>query len=453
MNLSGPQWIDPEDFEAWMAISDSLSSPCEPSLDEPKPSPDKLAEILFKACDAGDASLAEKALALGARPNARRVGGSRETPLDAVFSGSKCPLTALALIKAGGVLGPRGWAEGAAAFDSACSGSEQVLGSHAPLMEECKTKTRQGFIRISRSWDALAAASAILAPQAAPSELLRESLGCGRFALAASAAKAGVAFDGDSWRSAAAFLKGNLSMSSGGPVRLAWHGELRLLIQENPAAARQISPDCARSIYDLAVFCGYANLAKTLLCSQLRPNPEWLVSPNISSYANLPSGPDMDQRLSAISPTPLFWAAAALEDDALFELVKQCPAIVRAARAHKASPWVMAECPLSRVAHAAELGIPIDGEDGQGRSLTHVWAILDAAPRAGWATLAKLPGTPFFATDSLGQTGFEAMIAKLSPTGALAAFQKTLARIERKEIRKVAAPSQPPGKSPRRNRL
>lgn len=447
---SGPQWIDPEDFDAWVAGSPPLAGLPNPSGTEPKISPEKMSEMLFEACDSGDHRMVSNLLARGANPNLRRATGSRETPVDAVFnSRSRCNLSALALIKAGGISGVQGWGDGGREFDAAAAKGPSGEFSSIELAA-FKAKTHRNFLAEAVSWGNLRSASTILAPSESPEDLLRSCLAGGQFLLAAEAAKAGVEFNARAWNSASDFLDNNRSTNLfSQPMRFCWHGQLAGLIREHPSALASITQECVQSIYDLAVFCVDADLALALFGARLRPNPEWLVAPRIPSYEDFstPAGASQAARLCVKTPAPLFWAAAACEDGQLFEKVKQCPAAIKAARSQQASPWLMAHCPLSRIVQAAALGIPIDGVDADGRSLTHVWAALDSSPRSGWATLAKLPSSPFFAKNNLGQTGFEAMISKMRNERERDAFQKSLSRIERTEIQKTMSASPAPAKA------
>lgn len=440
---SGPQWIDPEDFEAWRGGAEPLAGLPAASSAESQIPQEKLSEMLFEACDSGDHRMVSNLLARGANPNRRRPAGSRETPVDAVFSSRpRCNLSALALIKAGGISGIQGWAQGHREFDA--SAAKGPAGEFPALqLAAFKADTHRKFLAAASSWEFLRSASAILAPSAPPENLLRSCLAGGKFFLASEAAKAGVVFEARAWGAASDFLENNHSINLlSQTMRFSWHGQLASLIREHPSAVESITQECVQSIYDLAVFCCDADLVLALFGARLRPNAEWLVAPRIPLYEEFssPAGAFEASRLCAKTAAPLFWAAAACEDGQLFEKIKQCPAVIRAARSQQASPWLMAHCPLSRIVQAAALGIPIDGVDADGRSLTHAWAALDTSPRSGWATLAKLPSSPFFAKNNLGQTGFEAMISKMRNERERDAFQKSLARIERNEIQKTTAP-------------
>jgi hypothetical protein len=213
---------------------------------------------------------------------------------------------------------------------------------------------------------------------------------------------------------------------------------LALLADEN--SSKTCGESAARKMFKIAVDGEDSELMLALLDARLRPGADWKISRGGHSYYDAQNGVP---RLVGLG-----LACAMAKGADLFGLVKSCAPAIAAAKRAKEHPALLAKCQIARLMELFDLGVPIDGLDSSGRSLSHLWAETDYDPRDGWATLARKAPEVYGMRDRQGRLGQDLMSEKLAGRRGgeqlKDAFLSSLAKIEQREIkREVGKPKSP----------
>lgn len=386
--------MDSQDQEAWSALRRSG--------DQDKPR--WLAERFARACVNGSLGQVELLLGQGADP--RGGDGNRQEPYEMALFNSH-DAVALVVIKAG---------------------AKSYHSSDA-------TAVMSGFAGSGSCWRSALLARDVLAPGIGEQELLRQALERFNMRLALDAARQGVHPSPAAWKGLASVLSKREDGAVNSSVKsqfVEWAQDRENTLPGGAAGARLL--------FKAAIDASNAPLLGALLDSGLSPGADWMVDQRIWDHG---------KKDWVRSGLPLIWVAAKLEAPEMFEMSILCPPALRAARSSACSPALMADVQIGRLVVLHSLGVDLAGRGPGGGGLAHEWARVDAKPRDGWATMAKMMPEVFGMKDDEGRSGMEAMAERLG-AAARAKFLAAMARVESREIKAAVGKAPPPGAPKRR---
>lgn len=434
--MTKPHIMSDSEWSGWQGGQLDRAVQPPPPAQTKKPSASRLSQCLLKAASEGNAQEVVALLSNGANPNSRERHGQRQSAVLAAIQGGSAQ-AALEIMRAGGWNSPSQWSKKASKeFDEAIAAGALT----GKMLDEAMGRTLVLFLEPCASWSdlmqALDVCRAAIPPEAALSvDLMGEILARGRWDMARDGLEAGELFNEKSWSA----LNGSLRSSRG----LAKESELLALLAlaTHPKAFESMPPSAAQALFGTAVSRRSATLLEGLLNARLRPSPDWKIPASCLNGGLARGAPSKE----CSAQIPLLVACAAQKDGlSLFKMISSCPAAVEAAKAHKATPWVLEKLPLADLLNLHSMGLQLDEIDVDGRGLFHVWAAVDAAPRPGWATLGALLPDLLALCDNNGCSPAQAMASRLQASEAQA-FLASLARLESREIRKSVGPA--PSKS------
>lgn len=390
----------------------------------------RLGKALLGACAKGDSELALTLLGQGALPNARDANGQSilEIALERCGKGVDMHDFTIAALEKGARVAPAQYGGLAGAFAHWISTGTEASDE---LKAECSKLTLEAFCQYSQHWRAVARAFEILRPDGRGMDAMTMLALRGRIALMAEGARMGVRCSANTFD--ALMNRASLSMGSDGHDPLIAKDSLPHLstIAESLASSGQLGAQATSQLYDRAARAGSPEALMLLMRLGAMPSPEgWTGRVHWMERV----GYRENQRSET---TSLLIAAAASPFGRLaFDALAQFPPALDHARANRPAPHVLALIPIARLLDLAALGVDISKQDAIG-GLAHWWAQRDEKPRDGWATLAAKAPQVFETPNERGVKAADAMAAKLSGK-ELDAFTHSLARIESREIKKVA---------------
>lgn len=447
-------WMDPAEIAQWRQASASAPPQPSPAASAKKEKPlsqARLNERALAAARVGDIEALRAALDLGANPNARERAKPMRSALTVALQNHHDD-AALALLFAGGLRSPDRWRSTARPggddneqFNAMASKRPFQAAQMLPIFHQL---TLDAFAHGATQWASIAGARAFLKSERPIEELVAINAKNRRWNIVKSAFEAGVADLSLAWTANASYYDYRFSNPKDQP-----HLDSFLALIRTPAAVASLPAKPACAYFRAAIAHSDPELIGALLDAGLRPSADWTIpcgSPWDNSLGYFPAAKEepaaKDPFISALS------LAAACEGQA-FALLRRCAPAVLAAQRRADSPWVLASIPVARLMELRELGVPLDALDSQGRNLLHVWAQMDSAPRAGWATVAREIPALFNQLDGGGKTAAERMAEKLPAGGPRDAFRASLSRIESREIRLAAPRERAKAPAPKRSRL
>lgn len=253
----------------------------------------------------------------------------------------------------------------------------------------------------------------------------------GRITVMAEGARSGARCSSNAFE--ALMNRGSLSMWSDAHDPLFSKDALPHLatLIETLASTGELGANPISQLYDRAARAGSPEALMLLMGLSALPSPDGCVC-RVHWMERL--GYRENQRAEI---TSLLVAAAASPFGRLaFDALAQFPPALDHAKANPPTPQVLSLLPIARLLDLAALGVDISKQDAIG-GIAHWWAHRDDKPRDGWATLAAKAPQVFETPNSRGIKAADAMAAKLSGKDR-DAFTHFLARIESREIKKVA---------------
>ena len=441
-------WMDEGEARSWRegkaALEASRAAKTDPKSAK-KPTAHKLNLALLEACSAGEARDAMKLLELGAQINCRARGRPGNTPFSTAVQAGHDEL-ALDLLRKGGLPAPPMGYGGEDAQKVKQFEVERDAGAFSSAMRrELSARAVDLMVQHASSWRSVAMARDELPlarttrPDAA---IMGACMAWRRYDLVLEGVESGVPASLAHWREA----KKSSGFKYGDTLEIEHRAGLLGLLRVPAAAASMDGALCA-DLFDAAARCEDAELLETLLDAGMRPNALWSVHVEGSRRAW-----SVQAEHKAADTQTLLVAVAAGDSAACFDLVKSCPPAVAAARAQPQTPGTLARVPVGRLLDMGEWGVPIGALDAKGHNVTHLWALIDREPRSGWASVGARAPELFEAKDKGGKTGYQRMADKLTGK-AQDEFLSSLARVEKREIRKEIGASAPLPSAQKRTRL
>lgn len=425
----------------------SQAKPRQTALDKPitKLEAARMGKAMILACSKGDADEAAKLLRFGAQVNARDADGQSCLAIALERCGKGVDMRAFALeaLGLGALVAPARYSGFAADFtEYANQGGEPS----DKLRSECVQLTLEAFCAQSQDWPTVHEAFAQLRPPLAAGIGAMAMLARnGRLDLMAQGVAQGTRCKESDFQ---ALMERAQQL---GPVEKAQGlfskksiAPFQTLLM-SLATKGELSGKIVEDIYEMAAQSGSAQGILALMEVGAKPEDGWVAQ----VYWTERVGYREHRRGERASL--LVAAAASHSGRGAFDAVAMFPPAVEQARISQTSPALLAQIPIARLLELSQLGVDIASQDLVG-GVAHWWAKLDDKPRDGWATLAAKAPAVFETSNTAGVKAADAMAAKLHGKDK-DAFYGSLARMESREIKKVAKAPQPVKNSSPRPRL
>lgn len=428
-------WMSPEELEAWRKNRQAQREPKNSvtlasdngTVVVKKRSPNQLALALLGAAETGNVNVAMEAVRDGAVVNCRARAQPMNSPLTLALTHGHDEL-GLALMLAGAWPAPPRYHYNKERDKVSHAFDESVKkGFSKDEVKELGLEAMNLFIKHGKSWDIMRSARDHAAPTMSDETLMGHLSQKMRHDVLLLAVKAGFPMTKKVW-----------SQSLGSGLWRGWnlknyaHFKALLELIANPISSQELSAELVERMFSCVINHDNSELLLVLLDRGLRPSKDWSIE------AQWHNGAPKDD----LARTSLLTAAASLERSDLFDLIKSHPMLIDACKNLPESPWSLAKLSVSRLLEVRDLGVDIGGSDSLGRSLMHVWAMVDYEPRDGWASMAHKAPEIFDARDTRGRQGASLMAEKLKGE-AKDSFLAAISRIEVREIKKDIGKPQP----------